>query len=103
MGQVQMTLSIIWKGTEGAELSYLVDSGIPVSLAGKPTNGKGSITIAYLADNTGAHKIEWGLVFPNKTLRTLAATASIEGGAAQDLASSNEESQIWKSAGQAVD
>lgn len=102
MGQIQMTFSITWEGIEEAELSYLVDGGIPVTLTGKPIKGSGSITIMYLADNTGAHKIEWGLVFPNKTLKSLAAAVSIEGGAAQDLDSSKEEAQIWKSAGQAV-
>jgi hypothetical protein len=102
MGQVQMTFTITWKGIEEAELRFLVDGGIAVALAGKQTRGNGSIMIDYLADNTGAHKIEWGLVFPNKTLELLVATASIAQAAAQNLNSSEQESQIWTSAGQAV-
>jgi hypothetical protein len=102
MGQVQMRFTITWKGLEEAELLFLVDGGIAVVLAGKQARGNGSITIDYLTDNAGAHKIEWGLVFPNKTLESLAATASIAQGAAQNLNSSQQESQIWKSTGQAV-
>jgi hypothetical protein len=102
MAKVKMSFQITWNGSKSAELFYLLDGGVVVSLAGKTTVGSGAITINYLADNTGAHKIEWGLVFPNKTLKTLSASVSISNGPAQDLDDIDSATGVWTGAGLAV-
>jgi hypothetical protein len=99
MARVRMKLVVEWKGNAEAQLFYLLDGGIPVSLAGKDTLGRGKITVAYLADDTGNHLIEWGLTFPDRTLKGLAASASVSGGELRALASADEKQHRWVAKG----
>lgn len=100
--RIKVSFTVHWKGSEPAELFYLLDGGIVVPLGGNETIGNGSITVDYLADNTGVHKLEWGLLFPGKTLKQLAARVSLGDGEPQALASSDEEAQRWVASGTAI-
>lgn len=91
MPSVRIRFIVTWNSTKEAELFYLMDNGIVVSLAGKNTLGKGRIEIGYLADDTGTHLIDWGLTFPNKTLAGFKATASISNGEAVELATEDDD------------
>lgn len=103
MAQVQMELTVTWKGAKPATLDYLFDGGVVVPLAGQQTTGTGEIRVRYLADDTGVHKIEWGLVFPGEKLGGLQATARIRDGEVQTLAAPDDEQHHkWIGAGVAV-
>ena len=100
--RIKVSFVVEWKGSEPAELYYLLDGGIVVPLGGNETIGNGSITVDYLADNTGVHKLEWGMLFPGKTLKQLTAKLSIDGGEPQVLAASDQEAQRWVASGTAI-
>jgi hypothetical protein len=103
MAKVKMQFVLTWKGTKAASLFYLMDGGMVVPLTGKKTTGKGKIVVSYLSEDSGVHFIEWGLAFPDKKLSGFKASASISGGAAQDLASKDDEQEDkWTYEGEAV-
>lgn len=58
MSTVKVEFAVTWKGTQEAELSYLLDGGVVVPLAGQLTIGAGKIVVSYLAGNTGLHPLE---------------------------------------------
>ena len=102
MPEVKMTFTVEWHGAESATLHYLFDGGLPVPLERHQTTGRGKIVVTYTAPDTGGHQIEWGLTFPGKKLKQLAASASVGDGAAQPLDRAEEEKHLWKSEGRVV-
>lgn len=103
MAMVQMEFTVTWKGAKPATLDYLFDGGVAIPLGGKQATGTGKIVVRYPAQDTGVHKIEWGLVFPDQKLGGLEATARIGDGEVQPLARQDDEQEHqWTGAGVAV-
>ncbi len=103
MAKVEMEFTVTWKGAKPATLDYLFDGGVVVPLGGEQTTGTGEIVVRYRADDTGVHKIEWGLVFPGEKLGGLKATARIGDGEVQTLAEPDDaQEHTWTGEGRAV-
>lgn len=75
----RITFKIRWSGAQEALLYYLIDNGEVIDVSAQDVVGRGEITVTYEAASSAAHRIEWSLMFPTRTLSELSASASLVG------------------------
>jgi hypothetical protein len=89
-----ITLKLTWKPVSAAAtLQYVFDNDKHAPV--QPKSGKGSVEVSWSSSEPAPNVLEWGLVFPGKTLTDLEAKATADGGAAKTLAESDSETHAW--------
>lgn len=93
-----IVLVITWSGSQEARLYYLLDNDTLVSghnarvnVATSQVVGRGEVHLTYDILAAAAHRLEWSLVFPGKTLADLKAHATLN--AEQPVTQSAEDDQ----------
>lgn len=94
-----ITLTIRWDGGGGAWLFSVIDNGKVKLVNAEKREGRGEVSVAYQAERSPTHRIEWLLSFPGLTLRGLEAIATVNGGFEQRLRSRREETTRWLDSG----
>jgi hypothetical protein len=97
---LQFTIS--WQGTAKARVHYVIDNGTVVKTETDGLEGHSPITCEYAAPAAAVHVLEWSLWFPGHTVKQLAATVAINGGAPVTLdAREDEAKNKWSGRGAA--
>ncbi|WP_437589702.1 hypothetical protein [Sorangium sp. So ce1000] len=94
-----ITLTIRWENGGGAWLFSVIDNGKVKLVNAETKEGTGEVSVAYQAERSPTHRIEWLLSFPDRTLRGLEATATVNGSSEQPLKCKEEETTKWLDSG----
>jgi hypothetical protein len=93
---------ITWSGSQDARLYYLIDNDHVVTTTStlaphteSVTVGRGHVRVKYQIEHAPAHRIEWSLMFPGKTLSDLETSASVNGGEKQTKSAADDQKQHW--------